>query len=97
MYRYAIGIKFKYFYEQIDIEWILRFIFPFRKLGTHGSPRRRGNGHDPPVKTLGLGDVKRFIGGMHNTDSITGELFHYFYSSYGIECMDTPKNDLISM
>lgn len=42
------------------------------KLGTHGSPRRRSAGHDPPVKHLGLGEVKRFTGGMHNTENLSG-------------------------
>lgn len=51
------------------------FFFVYSKLGTHGSPRRRGSGHDPPVKALGLGDVKRFIAGMHNTDNVTSGKF----------------------
>lgn len=46
--------------------------FIFSKLGTHGSPRRRGAAQEPPVKNLGLGDVKRFVVGMHNTDSNAG-------------------------
>lgn len=51
------------------------FLFSFSfasKLGTHGSPRRRNAGHDPPVKHLGLGEVKRFTGGMHNTETLPG-------------------------
>lgn len=47
--------------------------FVHSTLGTHGSPRRRNNGHDPPVKHLGLGEVKRFIGGMHNTEPLPGK------------------------
>lgn len=49
-------------------------LFIFSKLGTHGSPRRRGAAQEPPVKNLGLGDVKRFVVGMHNTDSSAGML-----------------------
>lgn len=49
------------------------FFFNYSKLGTHGSPRRRGAGHEPPVKNLGLGEVKRFVVGMHNTDNVSGE------------------------
>lgn len=52
-----------------------RHMWKNSKLGTHGNPRRRGTGHEPPpppVKNLGLGDVKRFIEGMHNTETIAG-------------------------
>lgn len=41
-------------------------------LGTHGSPRRQNTSHDPVVKHLDLGEVKRFTGGMHNTDNLAG-------------------------
>lgn len=63
----------------MEISSILFFCGQFSKLGTHGSPRRRGTGHEPPpppVKNLGLGDVKRFIEGMHNTESISGRCAH---------------------
>ncbi len=63
-----------------------KFFFYFSKLGTHGSPRRRGSGHDPPVKALGLGDVKRYITGMHNTDNGTGKCFvHSIYFNNNVE------------
>lgn len=50
----------------------MSFLLSISKLGTHGSPRRRSAGHDPPVKHLGLGEVKRFTGGMHNTENLSG-------------------------
>lgn len=44
----------------------------YSKLGTHGSPRRRGANHEPPVKNLSLGDAKRYVVEMHNTDHVPG-------------------------
>lgn len=63
-------IKFLLFFVTVLFLWN----FLAGKLGTHGSPRRRNAGHDPPVKQLGLGEVKRFIEGMHNTETLPGEL-----------------------
>lgn len=51
------------------------FVFPFLffsdKLGTHGSPRRRGAGQDPQLKgNFNVNDVKRLVAGMHNTENV---------------------------
>lgn len=57
----------------IYITYIPLFLF-LSKLGTHGSPRRRGAGHEHPVKSLtnlALGDGKNLITGMHNSDNVS--------------------------
>lgn len=48
-------------------------IFTSSKLGTHGTPKRRGAGHEPPVKSLAFGDVKRLVSGMHSTENVAGK------------------------
>ena len=67
-----------FFRSHSSIEQILIFhfslFFPnYSKLGTHGTPKRRGAGHEPPVKSLTYGDVKRPVSGMHSTENVAGK------------------------
>lgn len=48
-------------------------IFHYLLLSILGSSRRHATHHDLPVKTMGLGDAKCVIVGMHNTDGISGK------------------------
>lgn len=60
---------------------IFLFLYLFSgKLGTHGCLRRRGAGHELPMKYIcnnfSVNDVKKLIAGMHSTENVnTGRLF----------------------
>lgn len=53
---------------------IIFVLFYLFSVPTHGSPRRQNASNDTVVKHLDLGEVKRFTGGMHNTENLAGTL-----------------------
>lgn len=70
-------------WANINFPFFSLFFPNYSKLGTHGTPKRRGAGHEPPVKSLTYGDVKRPVSGMHSTENVAGKwIFCWKLSDY---------------